>query len=244
MLLLECSTLKKIKSEQYCYSLPSLWHILLVLHVYYYCYYYYYYHHHHNTTTTQTSSSACILLLLLLLPPPPRLIVLNVYYYCYYYYYYYYHHHHHTTTTQTSTSACILLLPPSSSIMMMSLDTGLFFLVLLLNHWWSPLLRVQVSDSSTSDIVCHFPSIAVFCSVSIECLLGMAFKFYFKPFVTTLVAAVVTGIIIHFMFHIHCTSVHQLLYFNFYCCTVHFDMCRVHSPTNSLFNLKNTLKYT
>ena len=30
----------------------------------------------------------------------------------------------------------------------------------------------------------------------------------------------------------------------FYCCTVHFDICRVHSPTNALFNLKNTLKFT
>ena len=30
----------------------------------------------------------------------------------------------------------------------------------------------------------------------------------------------------------------------FYSCTVHFDIGRVHSPTNALFNLKNTLKFT
>ena len=29
----------------------------------------------------------------------------------------------------------------------------------------------------------------------------------------------------------------------FYCCTVHFDICRVQSPKNALFNLKNTLKF-
>ena len=101
-------------------------------------------------------------------------------------------------------------------MLLLSLDTGLFFLVLLLNHGWSPLLRVQVSDCSTSDIMCHVPSMAVFCSASIACFPGMASKFFFKHFVTILVAAVITGIIIHFMFHIHCTSVHQLLYFSFY----------------------------
>ena len=40
----------------------------------------------------------------------------------------------------------------------------------------------------------------------------------------------------------------QMLQFWFlffvYRCTVHFGICRVHSPTNALFNLKNTLKFT
>jgi len=31
---------------------------------------------------------------------------------------------------------------------------------------------------------------------------------------------------------------------DFYSCTVHFDICRVHSSTNALFSLKNTLKFT
>jgi len=29
---------------------------------------------------------------------------------------------------------------------------------------------------------------------------------------------------------------------NFYCCTVHFDICRVYSPTNALFYLKKHIK--
>jgi len=32
--------------------------------------------------------------------------------------------------------------------------------------------------------------------------------------------------------------------FFFYCCTMHFEICRVHSPTNALFGFKNTLKFT
>ena len=45
-----------------------------------------------------------------------------------------------------------------------SLVTGLFFLVLLLNHWCSPPLRLQVSDCSTLHIMCDVPSMIVFCS--------------------------------------------------------------------------------
>jgi hypothetical protein len=30
------------------------------------------------------------------------------------------------------------------------------------------------------------------------------------------VAPIITGIIIHFRFHIHCISMHKLLYFNFF----------------------------
>jgi hypothetical protein len=102
----------------------------------------------------------------------------------------------------------------SSSSSLSSLVTGLFFLVLLLNQQWSPLLRVQVSDCSTSHIVCDIPSIAVFCSESIEFFHGMVSKFFFKPFVTIPVALVITSIIIHFMFYIGCISIHQLLYFS------------------------------
>jgi hypothetical protein len=41
----------------------------------------------------------------------------------------------------------------------------------------------------------------------------MISKFFFKPFVTILVAPVITGIMIHFMFHIRCISIPKLLYF-------------------------------
>jgi hypothetical protein len=49
--------------------------------------------------------------------------------------------------------------------------------------------------------MCDVPSSAVFCSEPIECFPGMASKFFLKPFVTMLVAPIITGIIIHFRFH-------------------------------------------
>ena len=60
-------------------------------------------------------------------------------------------------------------------LLLLPLVTGLFFLVLLLNHRWCPLLRLQVSDCSTCCIMRAIPSIAVFCIESIECFPGMAF---------------------------------------------------------------------
>jgi len=42
----------------------------------------------------------------------------------------------------------------------------------------------QVSDCSTFHAVCNVTCIAVFCGESIECLLGMASKYFFKRFVT------------------------------------------------------------
>ena len=55
--------------------------------------------------------------------------------------------------------------------------TGIFFLVLLLlNQQWSPPLRLQVLDCSTSDL-CDVPSIAAFCGISSECYCGMPCRF-------------------------------------------------------------------
>ena len=62
----------------------------------------------------------------------------------------------------------------------------------------------------------NVPSMAVLCSESNECFPGMTSKFYFKPFVNVLVAPIITRIFIHFMFHIHCISIHKLLYFSFF----------------------------
>ena len=64
--------------------------------------------------------------------------------------------------------------------------------------------------------MCDVPSIAVFCSESIECFPGTASKFFFKLLVTIPVAPIITGIIVHFRFHICCISIHKLLYFNFF----------------------------
>ena len=87
-----------------------------------------------------------------------------------------------------------------------------FFLVLLLNQRWSPPLRFQASHCSTFLIMCDVPSIAVFCSKSIECFPGIASKFFPKLLVTIPVAPIITGTIVHFRFHIRCISIHPVLY--------------------------------
>ena len=91
-----------------------------------------------------------------------------------------------------------------------------FFLVLLLNQRWSPLPRLQASHCSTFRIMCDIPSIAVFCSESIEWFPGIVSKFFFKLLVTIPVAPIITGTIVHLRFHIRCISIHKLLYFNFF----------------------------
>ena len=93
---------------------------------------------------------------------------------------------------------------------------SLSFPVLLSNQQWSPPLTLQASHCSTFRIVCAVPSIAAFCSESIECFPGTASKFSLKLLVTIPVAPIITGTIVHFRFHIRCTSIHKLLYFNFY----------------------------
>ena len=64
--------------------------------------------------------------------------------------------------------------------------------------------------------MCAVPSIAVFCSESIECFPGIVSKFFFKLLVTIPVAPIITGTIVHLRFHIRCISIHKLLYFNFF----------------------------
>ena len=112
------------------------------------------------------------------------------------------------------------LLPPIHYrlllLLLSSLFTCLFFLVLLLNQRWSPPLRVQVSHCSTFRIMCDIPSIAVFCSESIECFPVISSKFLLKLLVTIPVASAITGIIVHFRFHIRCISIPKLLYFNLF----------------------------
>ena len=108
---------------------------------------------------------------------------------------------------------CLLLLLLSSSPV-----TGLFFPVLLLNQRWSLPLRLQASHCSTFRIMCDVPSIAVFCSESIECFPGTASKVFLKLLVTIPVAPIIIGtsIIIHFRFHIRFISIPQLLYYYYY----------------------------
>ena len=63
-------------------------------------------------------------------------------------------------------------------------------------------VRLQASHCSTFRIMCDIPSIAVFCSESIECLSGTASKVFLKLLVTIPVAPIITGTIVHFRFHI------------------------------------------
>ena len=44
--------------------------------------------------------------------------------------------------------------------------------------------------------MCDVPSRAVFCSESIECFPGTAYKFFFRLLVTILVAPIITGILL------------------------------------------------
>ena len=78
------------------------------------------------------------------------------------------------------------------------------------------MLRLQISHCSTFSIMCDVPSIAVFSSESIECYPGISSKFFLKLLVTIPVDSIITGIIVHFRFHICCTSIPKLLYFNFF----------------------------
>ena len=98
----------------------------------------------------------------------------------------------------------------------MSLVTGPFFLVLLLNQRWSPPLRLQASHCSTFRNMCDVPSIAVFCSESIECFPGTVSKFFLKLLVTIPVALIITGTIVHFRLHIRCISIHYYYYYYYY----------------------------
>ena len=76
--------------------------------------------------------------------------------------------------------------------------------------------QASISDCSTFRIMCDVPSLAVFCSESIECFPCIVSKFFLKLLVTIPVAPIITSIIVHFRFHIPCISIHKLLYFNFF----------------------------
>ena len=76
--------------------------------------------------------------------------------------------------------------------------------------------RFKLHTAVLSVLCVMCPSIAVFCSESIECFPGTVSKFFFKLLVTIPVAPIITGTIIHFRFHIRCISIHKLFYFNFF----------------------------
>ena len=69
------------------------------------------------------------------------------------------------------------------------------------------------ADHSISRTISGAPSTAVCCSESVECFTGTVSKFFFNTFVSIPVAPIITGLIIHFMFHIRFTSICKLFYF-------------------------------
>ena len=85
-----------------------------------------------------------------------------------------------------------------------------------ISSWYFSWTRLQATHCSTFRIMCDVPSIPVFCSESIECFPGTVSKFFLKLLVTIPVAPIITGIIVHFRFHIRCISIPKFLYFNFF----------------------------
>jgi hypothetical protein len=75
------------------------------------------------------------------------------------------------------------------------------FLVLLLNQRWSPPLRLQVSHCSTFRITYDVPSVAVFCSESIDCFPGTASNIFLKLLVTMPVVPFIAGKIVHYYYY-------------------------------------------
>jgi hypothetical protein len=72
---------------------------------------------------------------------------------------------------------------------------------------------LQVSDCTVFYAFCvMLQSIAAFCSEDIERSPGVALRCVFKAI---LVAPVANGMIVHFMLHIRCVSIHKLLYSSF-----------------------------
>jgi hypothetical protein len=59
--------------------------------------------------------------------------------------------------------------------------------------------------------MCDVPNIAVFCSESTKRFPGTSSKFFLKLLVTIPLAPTITGIIVHFRFHIRCLYLAYLL---------------------------------
>ena len=94
-------------------------------------------------------------------------------------------------------------------------------------------LTLQYFPYYESDV----PSIAVFCSESIEYFPGTAPKFFLKLLVTIPVAPIITGIIVHFRFHIRSISIPKLLYFNFFILLLLLLLLLLYSLVTGLFFL-------
>ena len=116
-------------------------------------------------------------------------------------------------------------------LLLLSLVTSPFSPVLFLNQRRSPPLQLQVSDCSTSRVMCDVPSTAVFCSGSVDCFTGMAYRFLFKYFVTVPMAPIITGLIIYY--YLLLLLLLLLLYYYYYYYYYYYIItgtCAVMSP--------------
>jgi hypothetical protein len=74
--------------------------------------------------------------------------------------------------------------------------------LLILNQWCTPPIRLQVSDCSTFLIMCDVPGTGAFFRECFECFTGFVYRF-FSSLVTIPVAPMITGIMKHFIFCIY-----------------------------------------
>jgi hypothetical protein len=74
--------------------------------------------------------------------------------------------------------------------------------LLLLNQWCTPPLRLQASYCSTLLIMCGAPSTAVFWRECVVCFPVIVYRYCYNPLVTITVGQVITGMMKHFIFHI------------------------------------------
>ena len=102
--------------------------------------------------------------------------------------------------------------------------------------WTSGVLTAQASTSpcSTFRIMCD-----VFCNESIECFPGISSKFFLKLLISIPLASIITGIIVHFRFHIRCISIPKPLHFNSFsasfCTTFFFGYCHTYQCACFIF---------
>ena len=82
-------------------------------------------------------------------------------------------------------------------------------------------------------IMCDVPSITVYCGESTECFLGVASRFFLKPLVNIPVPA----IILHFKLHVHCITIHKILYFGFLPFARHFCLWELPRLSVCMFSL-------
>jgi len=85
--------------------------------------------------------------------------------------------------------------------------------------------------------MCDVPSTAVFLVRLFESFPGMASKFVFKPFVTILVAPIISGVTFHSMFHIRLISVHNPLYLSFFLLPFAGHLCLQLLPHLSVYTI-------